>query len=71
MNSETMGNCHTNSASGRELLGKYSILNKLLHFPSSLCIFSLVSKVNLTTEVKLLDIVKLASQSSSGLYNTT
>lgn len=52
MNRKIMRNCHRNSASERELLGNYSILNKLLHFPS-LCIFSLVNKVHLTAEQKL------------------
>lgn len=67
-----MGNCHRNSAIGRGLLGKYSILNKLLALPS-LCIFPPCEqgKLNDRIEVKLLDIAKLASQSSSGLYNIT
>lgn len=60
MNSKT-GNSHRNSATGRELFRKYSILSKLLPCPSSLYVFTFVSKVNLT-DAKLLDVARLASQ---------
>lgn len=57
---QNRGSSHRKSASGRELFRKRSILSRLLPC-LSLCVFTFVSKVNLTN-AELLDVAKLASQ---------